>query len=269
MCLISIAPEVLLAIVILITGWIFTLVYDYYTEKSRLKERSEYFVKSVESILAEILTQADKYEEVTEDISDINNTRYKLKTVTGLNFHFYQPNIVEDIHSYLSKSKDNAHTIIKDITSSINGIKVQLQNFKHNFTQFRELQSENYKNWHSEVSSLLNEYDKLFEEDVENGEITKEVGNIRELIGKYLEQNNESVEFTTKNLIIPIKNYCDEAGNIRLINIKRFAHGAINFFENMESNIEHYTELFEKDAEQAREHHGKLSTSVETINSVL
>ena len=265
----SISNEALLAIAILVAGWFFTLLYDNYKDRKRLKERCNYFIKSIENVFPAILKQSEKYEEVSKDISDINNTRYKLRIATGLNFHFFQPNIVEDLHSFLSKKQKEAHIIIKDVTSAVNGINLQLENFKYNFKQYRELQTLNYENWYDEVSAMLEEYDKLFEEDESKGKLTESITNIRGIISSFLEKNDESVELKTNELVIHIKTLCNNIEDIRLINIKRHAQGVINFFENMKDNISHYTELFRKDAVQAKEFHEKLNTRVNEIKSLL
>jgi hypothetical protein len=263
-------PEVLLAILILVAGWIFTLLYDYCAEKKRLKERVKYFAKSLKVILPDIISQSDNYKKVANDISDINKFRYKLGEVTGLNFHFFYPNIIEDLHSFLSsKEIRDPHLVIKKITNASNGIKVQFDNFKYNYLQFKELQEANYERWNQGVNNILIRHDKLFKEDMKNKKLTEFVKNIRETIGTFHKLDAGNVEEIQNEFVIPIFNICEKSEDIRCLEIKREAQSTIYAYENLVAGIEHYSKLFLNDSKQTKKHYDNLESKLNQIQKLL
>lgn len=177
----------------------------------------------------------------------LTNFDTNLGVVTGLNFHFFNPNIIEDLHSFLSKKKvEDPHIIIKEITDAANGIEVQFQNFKYNYREFKELQEANYERWNQGINNILSEYDELFKEDVQNDELTDLVKNIRQAIGKLQEMEDSNVEKIHHEFAIPLFKICQESNSIRSLTIKREAQNVIFNYENLVDNIKHFSSIFNK-----------------------
>ncbi len=266
----NIAPEVVLSIAILVAGWSFTVWFYFWEEGKRIKSRTKYFSKSLEEVLPNIISQSKSYNKVVDDISHINKFRYSLGVVTGLNFHFFNPQIIEDLHSFLSKKKvSDPHIIIKEITDAVNGIEVHFQNFKYNYREFKELQETNYERWNQGINNILSEYDKLFEEDVKKNESTNLVIEIRQTISKLQEIEGFNVEKIHSDFAIPLLKICQKSNCIRSLSIKREVHTVIFNFENLVDNITHFSSIFKRDSEKTDKYHGILKGRLSEINELL
>lgn len=270
MRLLYIAPEVLLSIIILVVGWAFTVGFYVWKERKRIKSRAMYFSKSLEEVLSDIISQSKSYSQVAKDISEINRFRYKLGTVTGLNFHFLDSNILEDLHSFVANKKiEYPHLVIKDITDATNGIEVQFQNFKYNYREFKEFQEDNYERWNQSINKILVEHDELFKEDSKDGSLSDLVKNIRSMIGKLQEIEDNDLNRIQNEFAVPLFEYCQNSGDIRCLSIKREVQHAMFNYENLVDNIKHFKELFEKDSTQAKYYHKVLVNKSNQIQKLL
>lgn len=264
--------SVLVSIGIFSLGWFITWYAEKRKERKRLKERANFLTGSINERLKAVESQAEKFEELSEDLKDISKRNYVFNKVTGLSLAFYAQNIVEDIHKVLERHESKSFKIVKELSGAINGINSQLEHAKINFNNFSTNAYRNETSWADATDKIFRFYDELLgkveEEEDKNDDFFKEFDRI--LLEWVQIRDDRNTTKTYENLIAPLRKLSfDSLPHKEARKVLPYLHQAVYAYENLIDNRDRYAKIFAKDAKQIRDYGSKLSLVTDIIDENL
>lgn len=272
----SVGADTIFAVVvslsIFILGLIFKWGYDSWKRKKYLKSRVNFFIESSESLIKPIKKQAEEFKKLSESISDINNRKLAFNVVTDLNFFFYYPEIIAEIHSYNTlkwRNKIDVIDTLKKTSKVINAIQSQFDHTRYNFGNFMRKQDRNADDWHEAINSVFRFHDFLINQYRLQGEPKEDkfFHDFCIVIFEWTKERDDfNLEHVIEKLVLPLKEVCKNySGDTRALQILPVLNRCTNVFERFSEHRKNYSDLFENDCKQLTEN---LSTYEEAISEL-
>ena len=263
--------SVLVSVGIFSLGWFLTVVYESVKERNRLKERARFLRGSIETILGSIERQQQEYSELSQEMLDLKKRFFHLTIATYLNFKFYSPNLIQDVHRFLQKHQSGSFQIIKSLNGTINGLEVQVDHSKENISKFSGNAKELEREWVSSLDLVFRYYDKLAEAIRGGLEVDEFRQGFSEILQKWAEdRDDQDTKYTFDKLVAPLLKLCEiHVPHIDAWAILPAVSQARYTYDNIVTNRKRYSELFSHDAEQIDKYKGTLSIILDLIDENL
>ena len=264
--------SVLVSIGIFSLGWLITVYYEYRKEQKRLKQRAKYLVGSLEETLQSIESQAEKFEELSEELKDIRKRNYVFNKVTDMSFAFYSQNVIEDIHKVLEKHEPKSFEIIKKLSGAVNGINSQMEHAIINHNNFSTNAYRNELSWVDATDKIFRFYDELLGKvEVDEEKNDAFFKGFDTILLKWVENRDDADTTKTYNeLITPLKELSlTSLPHKEARKVLPYLHQAAYTYENLIGNREKYSSIFAKDAEQIRDNKKKLKLAISILEDNL
>lgn len=262
----------LIASIIFVIGWVIQIWVENFKENKRLIQRAKYLLQYLVYLHKPLTSQSKAYLKLSKSILDFKVNSFSLEKNTKVNFHFFSPNLVEDLHLFLEKRIENSFETVKNLSSSINSIQVQQYNAEHNYTNLVSSLDKNELYWNNSINSVLRIHDSLLEDMRSKKENPDEfIVGMAKIVHDWAQQKNDAdTMHVFENLVKPLRNFClDNNEDQRAIKLLPKLHEAVYSFENITEIRNRYHKLFKKDAAQLKTNTKTLSEVVDTINSCL
>lgn len=260
---------------VFISGLIFKLAYDNYSQRKYLKSRSKFFIDSAKSLIDPINKQIDCYKKLTDSIKDRKNHRFTYFIVPELNFFFFSTDIIADLHIYNHKRffKKIKHDSIKNISKSINTIERELLNSMYNLEKLVDKHHELSIEWKKATDSIFGYYDSLIQYRAINKISDKDIflDRFYNILNDFITDRDDSdLGLTKEKLLMPLRKMCNDIKNdSRVLQIIPSINECLNIFQSIEQNRDHYYEIFSDDCEQLAKTLNNYKTAIQDLEILI
>lgn len=258
----SVQPDTIFTVVaslsIFVAGLVAKFIYDSWRKRRYLKSRVRFFVDAAESITKSIEKQAKEYENLAEQVCDINNHRPVFNRNTGINLFFFTPDIIADIHAFISLKwcVKLDYRVIKEVSQVVKTLDLQLEHTRYNINSYIKLQSENSYEWFESTNKVLRFFDSWGKEHKKSESPMSDnffldfdtvLSNFNQ------DEGNEDLVYAKENLVDPLLKVCySYSSDERAITVIPFLKSAAYAYERLTANDQSYQKLFINDAEQLK-----------------
>ncbi len=260
-----------IAIFVFTAGWIVSFLYEKRKESKRLRQRLRFLKGSLESTISAMRKQASNYKKLSIGLKDMKKRIFSLKTNSNLSLAFYSPQLIEDTHRFLEQYEPRSFDVVKILSGAVNGIENQLEISKVNHLSFSEKANKNEEEWVNATNEIFRFNGRLKTRIENSDEDPTFFIEFNDIILPWLETRDDiDIENTYVNLIEPLRDYCNDAlphQDARIV--LPYLHQAKYSYENIVSNRELYSNLFEKHEEKLHAFITKIENTLEIFEENL
>jgi len=243
---------VFVSVTIFTIGWLITILRENRKETKRLKQRVKFLKGSLETRINAIEKQSKAFEELATELNDLKKRNFNLNIVSSLNFTFYSPNLIEDVHKFLEKHENLSFEVINKLSGSINSIEVQIEHIKSNYNNFVRNAEKHELQWNNATNQIFRFNDDLIEEFYKTDEEDSFFDGFNSIIADWVEERDDlDTVHMFEALVTPLRNFClDNLPDNRARKILPYLHEAAHSYENMKENRGRYSDIYSKDSDQ-------------------
>lgn len=259
---------------IFILGLLFKWGFESYQKRKYLKNRASFFINSAESMIEPMDKQAEEFKNLSEAVADINERNLVLNIVSDLNFFFFSPDIIADIHRYISVKwwKDVDELSLKKISKVITAIQKQFDHGKYNFDNFMRKQERNADAWQQATNSIFRFNDFLINQHRANGKPSEDefFHDFNTTVHEWTEERDDyDLKHIHDKLIFPLKKVCkNHSGDPRALQVLPILNECRSIFERFQENRSRYHDLFENDSNQIKDNKKLYAEAIEELKEL-